>query len=594
MTWKAHRTVDLACGSGTLIAAVLADMKRRAEDQGAGRQRQAELQKLAVEEGIAGLDFNPVSLQLAAAQLTAGNRDVAYRRIGLHRMPYGPRGGEVRVGTPELLGQKSILCSAGFDFDDESLDSEQLRMVEDDPLLGDAVDAVRNVRIVVMNPPFTNRSNMGEKFPKEVQQRMRKRIDSRERTLVAVDPEMEEFGDKNSIAPLFVALADKCLDPADGLLAMVNPTIALTNASGQQERVVLAKRFHIHTLLTCHQPAQINLSQNTSINESMIVAKRHEGERPPTRIVSLDRFPSDEGEAAELHQCLAGCRASLLPDGWGEVSEWSAERIEAGDWSAAAFRSPELAEAGVQIANEGRLLPINKQGAIPSAVLQGGAQMSVLAKANPNAPGSFPVLYSKGAGAQTRIEAVPDIWLVSTKQTKSDRLFDSGKGSHAENLLQSAGHLLVTSGQDTSTARLTAVASDVRYIGVGWMPVAGITFAQAKAAAVFLNSTAGRLQLMQNPGKKLTFPVYRPGSYDEIGIPDLADEKGVSLLAKCWDRTREMNVPQFRDGECEVRRLWDEAVAEALVWDPAWLSGLRELLHDEPHVRGLGRNQFGE
>lgn len=593
-TWRAHRTVDLACGSGTLIAALLAEMKRRAGDRGADGQRQAELQKLAVEEVIAGLDFNPVSLQLAAAQLTAGNRDVAYRRIGLHRMPYGPRGGEVRVGTPELLGQKSVLNSAGFDLDDEALDSEQLRMVGDDPLLGDAVDAVRNVRIVVMNPPFTNRSNMGEKFPKEVQQRMRKRVDSHDRTLVAADPDMEDFGDKNSIAPLFVALADKCLDPADGLLAMINPTIALTNASGRQEREVLAKRFHIHTLLTCHQPGQINLSQNTSINESMIVAKRHEGARSPTRIVSLDRFPLDEGEADALHRHLADCATGMLPDGWGEVSEWPAERIEAGDWSAAAFRSPELAEAAMRIGNSGRLLPFGKQGAIPSAVLQGGAQMSVLAKADPGAPGSFPVLYSKGAEAQTRIEAVPDTWFVSTKQTATDGLFDDRKSSHVENLLQSTGHLLVTSGQRTNTARLTAVASKVKYIGVSYMPVPGVSFEQAKAAAVFLNSTAGRVQLMQNPGKSLDFPVYRPGSFDEIGIPDLEDVKAVSLLAKCWDRTRDIDVPQFRDGECEVRRLWDEAVAAALGWDPDQLAGFRQLLHDEPRVRGLGRNQFGE
>lgn len=591
-TWRAHRIVDLACGSGTLIAAMLAEMKRRAEDRGAGGQRQAELQKLAVEEVIAGLDFNPVSLQLAAAQLTAGNRDVAYRRIGLHRMPYGPRDGEVRVGTPELLGQKSILRSAGFDLDDESLGSEQLRMVEDDPLLGDAVDAVRNVRIVVMNPPFTNRSKMGEKFPKDVQKGMRERVDSHERTLVAVDPEMEDFGDKNSIAPLFVALADKCLDPTDGLLAMVNPTIALTNASGRQERMVLARCFHIHTLLTCHDPKQINLSQNTSINESMIIARRHQGARPPTRIVSLDRFPSDKGEAAELHQRLLACATGLLADGWGEVSEWPAERIEAGDWSAAGFRSPQLAESAVQIANQVRLLSIVDQEAVPSAVLQGGGRK--LEKADPATPGSFPVLHSKGAEAQTRIAAVPDIWFASTKQAKSRGLLDDEEGSHAEKLQQSAGHLLVTAGQDTGTGRLTAVASEVKYIGVGWMPVPGVTFEQAKAAAVFLNSTAGRLQLMQNPGKKLNFPVYRPGAYESIRIPDLNHDNAVSVLATCWDRTRDIDVPQFREGECDVRRLWDEAVAKALGRDPDWLSEWRQLLHDEPHVRGLGRNQFGE
>ena len=591
-TWRAHRTADLACGSGTLIAAMLAEMKRRAEDQGADRPRQAELQKLAVEEVIAGLDFNPVSLQLAAAQLTASNRDMAYRRIGLHCMPYGPRGSEVRVGTPELLGQRNILRSVGLDLDDENLGSEQLRMVEDDPLLGDAVDAVRNVRIVVMNPPFTNRSKMGEKFPKEIQKRMRERVDSHERSLVAVDPEMEDFGDKNSIRPLFVALADKCLDPRNGLLAMVNPTIALTTASGRQERVVLARRFHIHTLLTCHDPRQINLSQNTSINESMIVARRHQGPRPPTRIVSLDRFPSDENQAAELHRCLSDCTTGLLSDGWGEVSEWPADRIEAGDWSAAAFRSPQLAEAAAQIANEERLLSIIDQEAVPSAVLQGGGR--ALAKANPGVPGSFPVLYHKGAEAQTQIHAEPDVWFVSTKQAGFNGLLDGQEDSHAEKLLQNAGHLLVTSGQRTSTARLTAVASEVKYIGVGWMPVPGVTFEQAKAAAVFLNSTAGRLQLMQNPGKALDFPVYRPGAYEEIRVPDLADEKAVSVLAMCWDQTRDMEVPQFRDGECEVRRLWDEAVAKALGRDPDWLSEWRQLLHDEPHVRGLGRDQFGE
>ena len=216
-TWREHRTVDLACGSGTLIAAVLTEMKRRARDQGAERQRLAELQKLAVEEVIAGLDFNPVSLQLAAAQLTAGNSDVAYRKMQLHRMPYGPAGGRVKAGSLELLGQSSIVSRAGqIDLGDELLDSVQMQMSDDDPLLEDAVDAARNVRIVVMNPPFTNRSKVGEKFPAQTQNSMRQRADTLEAGFVRNDPEMKGFADKNSIGPLFVALADKCLDPEDG------------------------------------------------------------------------------------------------------------------------------------------------------------------------------------------------------------------------------------------------------------------------------------------------------------------------------------------------------------------------------------------
>jgi len=55
-----------------------------------------------------------------------------------------------------------------------------------------------------------------------------------------------------------------------------------------------------------------------------------------------------------------------------------------------------------------------------------------------------------------------------------------------------------------------------------------------------------------------------------------------------------MEVPQYRDGECEVRRLWDEAVAEAMGWDLQELTRLRNLLNDEPHVRGLGYNQYAD
>lgn len=76
-TWRDCRIVDLACGSGTLLAAALTEMKRRARVQGAKHHQLAALQKVAVEDTIAGLDFNPVSLQLAAAQLTAGNANVA-------------------------------------------------------------------------------------------------------------------------------------------------------------------------------------------------------------------------------------------------------------------------------------------------------------------------------------------------------------------------------------------------------------------------------------------------------------------------------------------------------------------------------------
>ena len=592
-TWRDHRTIDLACGSGTLIAAMLADMKRRAGDQGASTKRLAELQKLAVEEVIAGLDFNPVSLQLAAAQMTAGNSDIAYKKMQLHQMPYGPERGRARVGSLELLGQSSIVPRIGqMDLDDVSLDSVQMQMSVDDPLLEDAVDAASNVRIVIMNPPFTNRSKMGEKFQKETQRRMRNTADALETELVWNDPELKELGDKNTIRPLFVALADKCLDPVDGILAMISPTIALTATSGQKERIVLANRFHIHTFLTCHQPGQINLSQNTAINESMIVAQRHEGTSPPTRIINLDRMPLDEREAADLHGCLSGCTTGPLPNGWGEVSEWPAERIEAGDWSAVAFRSPSLAVAAAQIASSESLPRLHELNMLPAAtgrVLRGNFVMSA-----PGVPGSFPILKSKGADGQTRIRGIPDEHWIPKKSATLEGLVGGQRHPDTARILQKAGHLLITAGQRLSSARLTAVAGEISYVGNGWRPVSDMMPSQAMAAAVALNSTVGRLQLMRNPGRTLEFPTYSAEETANLRVPDLGNEHICKILADCWQRTADVKVPQFRDGECEVRQLWDEAVAEALGWDLEQLSELRHLLHDEPHVRGLGREQYGD
>ena len=55
-----------------------------------------------------------------------------------------------------------------------------------------------------------------------------------------------------------------------------------------------------------------------------------------------------------------------------------------------------------------------------------------------------------------------------------------------------------------------------------------------------------------------------------------------------------MTVPQFRDGECEIRQLWDAAVCTALGWDEDEIAELRLLLHEEPHVKGLGYGQHAD
>ena len=282
------------------------------------------------------------------------------------------------------------------------------------------------------------------------------------------------------------------------------------------------------------------------------------------------------------------------PQGLGRgILVWPAEGIEAGDWTAAIWRSPELAKAAREFATNPDMRTIRGHGYSCEATLQMMDKKNFV-PATPGSPGRFPIISSKSADGQTTIRSAPDAEWQPTNPDEEQRILNGGTYPQVDKLLQKAGHLLITSGQNTSTARMTAIADDDKYVGRGWLPITGPNPQAAKAIAVFLNSTAGRIQLLCNAGRTLAYPQYNPVSLESIRIPNIKDASIRQTLAACYKRTRQMVVPQFRDGECEVRRLWDEAVAAACGWSTSELARLRALLHAEPHVRGLGYNQYAD
>jgi len=264
-----------------------------------------------------------------------------------------------------------------------------------------------------------------------------------------------------------------------------------------------------------------------------------------------------------------------------------------GDWTPATWRSPQLAEAARHFAAIQDMRTIHEQGFSCEATLQMMDKKNFV-PAESGYPGSFSIISSKGADGQQTIRSTPDAEWRPTNPDEEQRIRNGGTYPEVDKFLEKASNLLVTAGHDTSTARLTAIASDEKYVGRAFLPITGPTVQEAKAIAVFINCTAGRLQLLRNAGRKLAFPSYNPAVMDNIRIPNIKDAGVRQILADCWERTKDMVVPQFRDGECEVRRLWDEAVAEAMGWDAGELARLRQLLHREPHVSGLGYGQYAD
>ena len=544
-TWLGLKVFDPAVGSGTLLAAMIAEFKRRARIQGASEARIASLQKTAVENTMIGMDINPVSLQLAAAQLCIGNPHLDYQKMRLRLMPYGPQpDGKVKAGALELLSQKAIVQRNELELPDESLKARQVWEADsiggqsEDPEMNEAVQDASNCSIIIANPPFTNRAKMGEKFHDEIKKRLQRQVDGLEQMLVDNNPDFEKFMDKRALRPMFVGIAEKCVNQQTGVFVMISPTIAMTGPSGINERITLAKRFHIHTIFTVHSPFDINLSQDTSINESILILQKRKDPKPPTRILNLDRFPNNEEQLHSFFESLEKCKEGELPKDWGNLSFWPRERIERGDWTAAIWRNPELADAAAQFAECKELKTLEELGLKPeqtSRLLSGDFERTESFN-----PGSFPVLDSKGADGQTTIQSQPDGWWIRKKMDEKE----------TERIVSKSGHLLISEGQDNEAARLVAVADDEKYFGYAYLTVKELTADQAKALAVFLNSTAGRLQIMRNAGRKLAYPLYRPASIKNIRVPDMVGDAEVCRLLKaCWEETRNIRVPQYRDGD---------------------------------------------
>ena len=581
-TWRRATVMDPACGSGTLLMAWIAAMKRRASNDGAKEKTLAKLHKQAVEQGIVGLDINPVSLQLAGAQLTIGDLSTRYEKMGLWQMPYGYGNGDnseepASAGSLELLTDERVAGKPaqydpqgqrGFEFERERTYKDKVKGVrialrEDEPkehegLVEDIVEKVQGRRVALMNPPFVTREKLGSKFERDQQVAVRKRIDGAQAILEAGDPAMRGMAEKTTTRPLYVALGLKCIDSEEGVLGMVIPTAGLLAPSGLRERQILAERLHIRYVLTCHEPMNINLSQGTNVNESLVIGTRaRRGEGRPTCFVSLDRLPRRADEAVAVAEAIAA--GAHIPE--GRSKEVRAERIAAGDWSAAGWRDLALDDAVEEILGWNSLVAMGDVSGVTMKAPGHGALVE-----HKGAGSSRQVLNSKGADGQMRIEGLPDSRMrLKPKEGETER----DREAREEKLWRKwrkevASHLLVNSGQRTQTGRLSAVACKSRQIGMLWKPVQGLTYEEAKSWAVWLNSTPGRLVTLIHRGKSLDFVNYNPEGLLQIRVPRVDNPKVVERLARVYDETRGATVSQYRDGYTMVRQRWDKAVCDAI------------------------------
>ena len=260
------------------------------------------LHKRLVEDVLCGLDINQHGIQLAACNMTLGAPTVDYERMNLVTMPHGPQSdGSCRAGSLEILttaeNARDLRAMTAPSRSLENLDAAQVSESEEIRF------PLRDLDVAIMNAPFTANENRGKKYGAAGRRAMQLHELGIKELVERRDSATTGVINTNSIGTFFSPLADMLVRDKQGTLAKVIPTTACTNTSGVPERRFLAKRFHIETVVTSHDPRRPNFSENTGIHESLLICRRRVKENgnteQPTRFVSLHTMPSTATEAVE-------------------------------------------------------------------------------------------------------------------------------------------------------------------------------------------------------------------------------------------------------------------------------------------------------
>ena len=561
------RIMDPACGTGTLLMAALQTIKARVSESRkmSGEEGNA-LHKRLVEDALCGLDINQHGIQLAACNMTLGAPTVDYERMNLVTMPHGLQGD----GTPKA-GSLEIVTAAANALDLRAMTAPLRTLEHLDAAQVSASEEIRfplrDLDAVIMNAPFTDNKKRGRKFGAETVKRMqRHELDIRNR-LQQRDSAAGGVITTNSIRTFFTPLAEQLLHSERGVLAIVLPVTGCTGASGGAERRFLAERFHIERIVTTHDPQKIAFSENTTIHECLLICRRcPDKDRPPTEFVSLRRMPSRTEEAVEAADAIASGGAR----DWGGVCLWPAERVRAGDWTPVQWFDGTIAEAVLDLEANAFLEPAGIRYDIGPA---GRRIQDAYEVCDRESDGSVPGFHSVSSKLRRTMLGEPDVWY----RPKVN------KGGLAERYLAQRNHLLVPMRFDTINGRLTGLWTESPSFG-WWVPIAVAHERYAKALAVWWNTTAVRLMLLNRRGRKLTYPVWQLAHLREVRIPK-PDNPAWDALKDAFDLTCDKELLPMRQAEeCEVRQFIDEAAALALGVEPDVLADWRKRLAAEPTI----------
>ena len=570
-SWTKLKAADLACGSGTLLNAWIETCKARIRASGRNDEEVRKFHRKAVEELAVGLDINPITLQMAAGRFLIGDTGLDYRAMNLFEVEHGYNdSGELRLGTLELLGEDEVIGAA----------PETFKWEDDDIVDPDIKSALKDTRVVIMNPPFSSNQARNTNQDSETRRAFQERELRLRDRMKATDPDAGAVIDANSIRTFFTPLAEAVLPKTrTGILAKVIPMTGLTAASGEKERQLLADRFQIRCIVMCHDPKNIHLSQDTAINEALLIGRRTtdgRGTTEPTTFVNLRRYPRSETEATKMAEAIKSGE-------WNEVGtacEWPAKRMRDGDWSAGQWYEPELANGATRLKEK----PEMKTAAELYTFGPPGQRSQDTFEETPDGEerdDDVVMFNSINESQRRRLAGVGDQRCrVRPPQRRGRRMSEKLFAKYRD----SAAHIVVAQRFRTTSSRTTAQYSGVPALGTAYIPLKTPRRAEAKALNLLWNSTPVLLQLLNMRSKTASYPKWSVSQLGSVRLPDIqGDSDAVRCLARTHDELAADELSRLSEAHaCPTRAAIDAAAAPLFGLDEATVAEWRRLLAAEP------------
>ena len=559
------RICDPACGTGTLLMAA-AERIRDLRAAAAGQLNQEDDEILGlhlVEDVLWGYDVNLTATHMAASTLGMLSPATRFQRMNVHRTLLGVFAGVPYLGSIDFLaGQPRLAAWPTI--------TQQVETGEETP-------PPPPMDLVIMNPPFTRDSLRYDQFSQSDENAIKRR----EKELLAGQPH-QAAARLHSSGGTFAVLAERMLREDAGTLALVIPTVVPTAPGNLQLRRYLARRFHIDTIVSSHDPNRIFFSENTSIGEILLICRRWSADepKPPTRVINLARNPATPLDAldtaARIEQASKG--EENLPRNF-TMQLVDAERIGKGDWLAVNFLSPFLVQAHRTLVEDGL-------GSIPTV------PMNQLADVGPAGQRIRDAYIQSDLPTKSGRRA---LWHHKTDVTQSmagaaDMYIEpkAGREHLAERYWAQRGRMLLPTRLRLNLCRVAAVMLPEQVVGSLWTPCRPHNSDFAKALCLYLNSTPGLLTLLGGRDNKIpAYPAFSLDTLRSLPVPDFRamDLEGRGLLGQAFDRLQdEILQPLPQMAVDPARRQIDDVVAQVLGLDSEWVDRVRRELAREPSI----------